>query len=168
MVAYNRVQAQRTLLANLKSRGYHTEMLKEEKGRYIDMYWHRDRVNADGDLAYKAGRKEVHQSTLKDNQDRMNVRGLTQAQVDEGYLSMLPWPPRATCNCRTCQETFKETPNECPLDLETLEPLLVPTHSIVEDGLCACGYKSEAPKKTSRKSAVYRHIQKEQLLSNQI
>ena len=112
MVVYNRVQAQKQIRANLQSRGYHAEMLKEEKGRYIDMYWHRDRVNSDGDLGYKVGWKEVHQSTLKDSQDRMNVRGLTQAQVDDGYLSMLPWPPSATCSCRTCRETFTQSSSD--------------------------------------------------------
>ena len=155
MVVFNRAKERAALIITLRSRGYHHEMLKEAPGRYIDMYWHRDILNYSGDFDKPAGTIMRHQSTLKDTQDRLNVRGLTQAQVAQGYLTLLPWPPSASCTCRTCQDTYQ------PLEVTpSLEPVQS-KHNVASDGLCACGWKSEAPKKASRKSAVYRHVKLE-------
>lgn len=160
MVTYNSTQKRAALRATLSSRGYHHEMLKEAPGRYVDMYWHRDIMNLSGAVDKPAGTIMPHQSTLKDTQNRLNVRGLTQSQVDEGYLSLLPWPPGADCSCKTCEERHRTAPTPL-IELFQPEQETLEEHQRVGDGLCKCGYQSEASKKTSRHTAVFRHIRKE-------
>ena len=87
----------------LEQRGYAATYLDSWQPK-VDMWWHRDWLNVEGAVIKPRGTIVPTMPGHPDHQMRMSVRGLTQAQVDEGYLSLLPWAPGPTCKCRTCRE----------------------------------------------------------------
>jgi hypothetical protein len=92
----------------LEEIGYETNLINEPKTAHRDMWWHRDQLNVAGLVVHKAGKAAPHQPSNADTQDRLNVRGLTRSQVDQGYLSLLPWEPGPGCTCRTCKDRFSQ------------------------------------------------------------
>ncbi len=130
------------LQEELRSQGYAWDILSNWQPK-VDLYWHVDQRNQDGDTVKPRGALVKNMPGNPDSLARYSRRGL------------LAFPPTDTCRCKGCREARVETP-ETLAPAVSVEPL--PEHKVVGDGLCACGFKSEAPKRPSRKNAVYRHI----------
>ena len=82
--------------ADLTSKGYSFTYLKEWQPR-VDMWWHRDWLNMEGEVMKPAGTLVPNQPGNPDTQMRLSSRGL------------LPWPiedciPLHAPGCRGCRE----------------------------------------------------------------
>ena len=87
--------------ADLTSKGYSITYLKTWQPK-VDMWWHRDWLNQEGEMVKPAGTKVPNQPGNPDTQMRLSARG------------MLPWEPGETCltlhpsaegpGCRGCRE----------------------------------------------------------------
>ena len=76
--------------ADLTSKGYSWSYLKDWQPR-VDMWWHKNWLNNEGDVVMPAGTKVPNQPGNPDTQVRLSNRG------------MRPWPPSDDCSCIWCR-----------------------------------------------------------------
>ena len=113
MTTQDRIKRQ----ASLTAKGYHIEYDKNWQPR-VDMWWHKNWLNTDGDVVKPAGTKVPNQPGNPDTQVRLSNRG------------MRPWPPSDDCSCIWCRRQAAgmftpgvEEPVEEPVDVGTEEPV---------------------------------------------
>ena len=88
---------------DLVAKGYAWNYLKDWQPR-VDMYWHRDWLNNDGEVASPAGTLVPNQPGNPDTQMRLSSRGFLPCDPGEACLA------RTTANglqgCKGCRERF--------------------------------------------------------------
>lgn len=75
----------------LRAQGYSWDYIDSWPAK-IDMYWHRDVKNPEGDVISPSG-------TLVPNQP-----GHPDHAARKSRIGLLPWPPATTCKCKSCRE----------------------------------------------------------------
>lgn len=130
-------------MANLRGWGYHAEV--NEWPNRKPYYLHKDLLTADGEIGKRRG--DVLVTAFATIPDQVN------------YANKGAWltRPDDACTCTWCRLWRERQKLELEI-IQDVPEVEAREHRKVGAGECACGWKSSAPKSSSRNSAVYRHI----------
>lgn len=126
--------------AELVAQGYSFDYVDSWPPK-VTLYPHKDLLSVDGKVAIARGTPLPNHPGHPDHLARKSRIGL------------LSWPPSDVCRCRACRE-LREVAQPEPVEATEVATEHVKTGT----GACSCGWKSTAPKSTSRESALYKHI----------